>query len=204
MVHSLFVSLPGQMHPDADVLDGDRNRVTLVDSAPDAGGGIKPGYVVDVFRSGRRVNTEHLPTRVWWKTNQLPFDYYTPMGIPCISGRLKDLIERAEPDVHQFAPVDFVKRDGAVIQRHYIFVVGNRIDSIDYDLTRYPIIGGFLNGADPTPDVWFDSRKIAGRSIWIDRHDITCSIYLTDGMAQALKDANLIGVGVAPRGSEIN
>ena len=109
-----------------EALDGDIKAVKLLDDTPDEGG--RPS----ILRGGRPIDPTHVPTRVRWKDRKkLPMGDFDGGPIESVSARAKALIERFEPEMHQFLPVEFVDIDGNFLEHRWFLIVCNRLDTID-------------------------------------------------------------------------
>ena len=217
MVYSLFVN-SGDLYGynvGSEMLDGDRDKVRPIDETPD--GGTAPGNGPLSF--GRHVATEHLPTRMRWKeTEGRPMPDFHESGILNVSERAKALIEKFEPGVHQFVPVEFVDNDYRFLENRYFMFPGNRIDSTDHDGTTYVLIQypkekswvnphmllrkGKANLIPPgfdfalEPKYVFSQSKIHGCHIWVDKH-IDGAILISDELAQEIREEGLTGLKLA-------
>jgi hypothetical protein len=140
--------------PWVEYLDGDYRLVKPVDPTPDG------GRMISGARDGRSVHADHVPTRIALRDahpDRLLLDFeLSAIGLK-ISTAAKDLIERLEPGVHQFFPVEVFaySYDPATWQDVYgnydpvpagthvdrkiadqwFFVICNRLDTMNRDLT---------------------------------------------------------------------
>jgi len=204
MAHFVGYKPTGLYAPVFDVLDGDCSKIENVDMSPD--GGLNAGRFTEgsaAVRSGRKIKPEFVPTRILWESrpNRIS-DFFTPRGIPCISKRLKAIIERFEPDVHQFFPVDVVGKNGDLFAKHYFFIVCNRLDSIDRDSMPYELIGGRWNGAGPLNVLIFNKRQIGGAHVWIDKY-VGDIMLVSNALAGALQKAQLKAFEIGPEMQEV-
>ncbi|PXW67604.1 hypothetical protein C7451_1261 [Blastomonas natatoria] len=128
-------------------------------------------------------------------------DYYTPNAFPCVSSRFKEVVERFEPDVHQFFPVAVVDKAKEKIDERWLWVVCNRIDGVDREHTNlffqnqnlwtssYKEDGEWKRVRDPK--VAFNKQQTEGFHFWRDKHLFGEGIYVSDEGAQALQSENL-------------
>jgi hypothetical protein len=204
----------------SELLDGDLSKVRPVDETPD--GGTQPGNSLLSF--GRHVLTEHLPTRVRWKEDDgRPMPDFEGLYVLNVSERAKALIEQFEPGVHQFVPVDFCDKDNRFLEHRYFLFCGNRIDSLDHDKTtfvlkKYPKSSRWVNPRDllrrgetdlipahidpnATPKFVFSCAQIGGAHMWVDKY-IDGSKWISDELAQAIKDGGFTGVKLGETGAE--
>jgi hypothetical protein len=113
-------------------IEGDFSKVKLVDDTYDGGD-------IPAAGGGRRVRTELVPKRMRWTNGgkrKIP-DFERSGSHIGISERVKLLIERFEPGVHQFVPADYFSGKGELLERRYILYVCNRIDSLDHGKTSF-------------------------------------------------------------------
>ena len=103
---------------------------------------------------------------------------------------MRAVIEQFEPDVHQFFPVDVVGKNGDLLSKHYLFIVCNRLDSIDRESMPYELIGARWNGAGPLNVIIFNRRQIGGAHVWIDKY-VGNNLLVSNALAGALKKAKL-------------
>jgi hypothetical protein len=90
----------------------------------------------DKMRQGYAVNPDTMPKRVLWASGKCELPDILPWF--AVSPRFRDLVERFEPGVHQFIPVDIYKeRTGAPVATYYWFIVCQRIDSVDREHTTF-------------------------------------------------------------------
>ena len=120
---------------------------------------------------GYRVVAETAPKEIIWHDNRhLPDVPIGGGGISVVSERFRDLVERFEPGVHQFIPVDMYKaKADQPIARYYWFVVCKLIDSNHPDHTTwkwdgdYPTKRGkwhFDVYASPPPSLYSTLRRL--------------------------------------------
>ena len=128
-----------------------------------------------------------MPKKYLWANGGKPFPDVLRGFV--VSPRFKDLVERFEPGVHQFVPVEMYRsRDGDPAGTYYWFIVGQRLDSIDREPTTYLWKSP---KDDPEAGPWFDremdkrtfkvipiphaklilsNNKVRGHHIWHDPH----------------------------------
>ena len=148
--------IPGKTlkEPWIEYLDGDYRRVQLVDDKPD-GGCLIAGAV-----SGRPVRPDHMPTKIGLRDAhpQRPILDFEGSAVGLrLSTPAKILIERLEPGVHQFFPVEVFaynydpatwqdiygnydpvpagKHVDRKIADQWFFVICNRLDTMNRELT---------------------------------------------------------------------
>lgn len=81
-------------------------------------------------RQCKRIDPTLLPKRLYLSIDKLPYlDFYEPSragGAYVVSGRLQAMIERHEPSVHQFVPVELIARDGSPLGLPYFFLINQQ------------------------------------------------------------------------------
>jgi hypothetical protein len=204
MAHFIGYKPTGLYRPIFDVLDGDYSKIENIDTSPD--GGLDAGRFTtgsDAARNGRRIKPEFVPTKILWESEPDSIsDYFTPRTVPCVSERMKAIIEQFEPDVHQFFPVDVVGKNGDLFAKHYLFIVCNRLDSVDRKNMPYELIGGRWNGTGPLNVIIFNRRQIGGAHVWIDKH-VGNTILVSSALAAALKKTKLTALEIGPEMQEV-
>jgi uncharacterized protein DUF1629 len=204
MAHFLGYKPTGLYRPSFDVLDGDYSKIQNIDMSPD--GGLHAGPFTtgsEAARSGRKIKSEFVPTKILWESrpNRIS-DHFTPQGMPCVSERMKAIIEQFEPDVHQFFPVDVIGKNGDLLAKHHLFIVCNRLDSIDRKSMPYELIGGRWNGAGPLGVIIFNRRQIGGAHVWIDKY-VGDGLLVSNALAGELKKAKLTALEIGPEMQEV-
>jgi hypothetical protein len=200
-----------------DQLDGDFSKVRLVDYTRDG------GMLNNTLGSGRPVETEFMPTRMRWDEAAGPIPDFDMSLALNISERAKALIERFEPEVHQFIPVDYLRSDEKLLEKRWFLVVCHRIDSTDHDLTTFAMIehrnddGSLWNkhwrsvyalvangqfekipphlSRDTESKLVFGNKKIGSRKLWMDMYLLSRKgPFMSDDLADAIVSAGLTGI----------
>ncbi|MEO1397792.1 MAG: DUF1629 domain-containing protein [Pseudomonadota bacterium] len=120
-----------------------------------------------------------------------------------VSARFKDVFRSVEPKAHYFQPVDLTMLDGTQFPRGYFALgVEGRVEAIDVansDVKEKHFDGKFLYYAAKSgePFIQWQSEKIAGHHLWIDRH-FPSHGFISDEMYKALKRAGIKGLSVVP------
>jgi hypothetical protein len=176
-----------------EYLDGDPHQVTLIDMSPEPGLSIAASKAHQ-FKLGRAVHSENVPTMLRWdsKIERLG-DFEQPAGFPCISPKMKSVIEQFEPDVHQFFPLKVVNKAGDEIAQRWLWVVCNRIDSVDREHTSLFLKHGLTWRADGVekPKLVFNQTQIGSCHFWRDKHLDDGNLLCSDEAGAALQAANL-------------
>lgn len=213
MVYWLGKKHLGPHRVDFDNLDGDPQKIEVVDTTQDDGRFLGKG--LDALTSGRAIKSDFVPTRLQWRgmPKYLP-DYHTPYGLLSVSDAFKQIVERVEPGVHQFFPVEYIDKRGQHLQHRWFMNVCNRIDSTDHEATKatgYVLHLGRawareqdLPGADrekwrgvkTSVNLVFSPDKIHNVHLWFDKHT-KYGPFVSDELAEALEAADLKGVVLA-------
>lgn len=151
-------------------IDGDFGKVTLVDPSQDDGLPITKGYT---FNSGRPVDGTHMPTRLKRRgpKHQPVLDVDGGYGgALLVSDAFKSLLEELEPGVHQFFPMT-IEQGGKVLGNVYLFVICNRLDTIDRERTvpSPPPGRPYRPHRDGTDNLVFSRQAIGDHHAWIDK-----------------------------------
>ena len=127
---------------------------------------------------GLRIRTDNVPTRV--KLDVMPetlLDIWMFNSHWLLAEEVKLLIERLEPDTHQFFPIDvYPPDDGPALTRRYMINICNRLDSVDHDAT--PLV--WSERPDGTPafckvdyysygEIAIRVGVVAGHHLWRDK-----------------------------------
>lgn len=166
---------------------------------------------------GFPLNPDTLPKRVRWQGAQKRTPDILPWFV--VSERFRELVEKLEPETHQFVPVE-VWRDkkGDRVEQYYWFNVCQRLDSVNRQNTTYmweasgkSETEGFWTDAlldtktfqftsIPDAKLVFDTRKIHGHHIWCDPHILTFGERLcSDSFAKAAERAAIVGLVCSER-----
>lgn len=141
-----------------------------------------------------------------------PYTRTLQTAAPTIA-RFRDLVERFEPDVHQFVPVNMYesKKDEIPFDKFYWFVVCSLIDSLDREHTTLTYEGnydaflddGFRKGqwyfdvsAIPKQRPVYSLSTIGDRHLWRDPYYNRDYVKCSDSFGNAMMDADLTGFGL--------
>ena len=144
---------------------------------------------------GRAVKTEHIPTRV---VRQDPKKFIPDVdwgvGMFFVNDKFKDVVERLEPGVHQFVPMEMLWPDGTLAQKMYFFHVCNRLDTVDRELSTVKLS---KTGRvwEPKGEMIFNLDQIGDHHIWVDQHTYAPGgFFISDVMRDALEEAGVTGI----------
>ena len=106
-----------------------------------------------------------MPTRLRRKGNEeFPFyEVFEAWGKGLlVTEKFKQIVERFEPDVHQFLPVD-IEQGGKVIAKRYFFYICNRLDTLAKDASIPPVGEDerYMPVHDGNDKKIFDTKKLA-------------------------------------------
>jgi hypothetical protein len=192
MVHYLGYTPPFDRMSANENLDGDPLKVTLRDEATEPLLRLAKG--INALQAGLAVREEFLPKVIQitsGKRTVTDFDGYN--GLICVSPKMKSVIEQFEPDVHQFLLVKLVNRKKEFLADHWIWVVCNRIDSVDREHTNLFLKHGLTWRADGVekPKLVFNQTQIGSCHFWRDKHLDDGNLLCSDEAGAALQVANL-------------
>ena len=201
----------------AEILDGRWDEVRP-EVLPDAGLRFEP-TLGNAPRLGVRIESTHVPTRMRWDAPaEVTIPDFEGSYFLNVSERARRLIESMEPARHQFLPVRYETPAGVPIERRYVFVVCNRIDSVDHARTTMIMWRGIawasvydLRASHPEDIPFgtdlkqpsrlvFSESQIGDRHAWVDPF-LTESPHVSDRLAQAIKEAALTGVALSKQES---
>jgi hypothetical protein len=178
---------PGSRENPLEAIDGDFTKVRPLDETQDGGIRIRAS---NALSCGRRVDGTHMPTRLKRRgpVDQPILDVDMGYGGSLlVSDRFKDIVERFEPDTHQFFPMTIEQR-GKLLGRVSLFVIGNRLDTIHRDPNEPD-----ARGPDGGERRVFDRQKIGDHHAWYEQFAV--GRYASDALFEALQAANLSGLG---------
>lgn len=147
-------------------LDGDVDKIQPADLTRDVGVRIRANYVY----AGRPYETDHVPTRIELEgPKRMITGVYSGYGL-FVDEKFKLAVEKLEPKVHQFFPIEFVWRDGSHAADRYWFVPCNRLDSVDREKTTFEFRGLWDIFGGPDKQLVFSRSRIGSHHVWIDKY----------------------------------
>ena len=215
MVHGLYVVPTVDYSIGSTPLDGNIDKVRVADKTPDG------GTIFGAFESGRAVDATLMPTKMRWGGGKVKIPDFDHSPCLNVSERAKALIEKFEPNVHQFIPVEYYYGDSDIKERRYFFICCNRIDSLDHVKTTLVLRPSLQPGADrkywvPIQDLVrngeqhlipshltpktnskfvFSLAKIGKMHLWCDKFMLVRGgPWLSDALADAFVEAGLTGI----------
>lgn len=201
--------------PHVEFLDGREDQIRLADETPEIGLSAKK---IDAKKNvsyllGRPVLLQNVPTKLAWMSKASPDDYFTAHSFPCVSDRFRKIIEHLEPSVHQFFPLEVVDRRNERVADYWLWVVCQRIDSLDRTETTMVLYNNsvWLTPEDAYADqvdaekyknikskIVFNSSQIAGRHFWRDSFLIQ-GLWCSGAAAELIQEAGLVGIELVPK-----
>lgn len=201
--------------PRVQSIDARESQIRLVDETPEPG---LSAVTIDAEKKrsyllGRPIRPENVPTKLSWSGKGGPGDYFTTHAFPCVSQEFREIIERLEPNVHQFFPVEVLNRRGERIKECWLWVVCQRIDSVDRAKTTMvlhnesiwiPAHMAYKNEADAEkyknikPVIVFNSSQVGDRHFWRDSFLIQ-GLWCSSDAAKAIEEAGLVGIELIPK-----
>ncbi|WP_157738637.1 imm11 family protein [Labrenzia sp. VG12] len=113
-----------------------------------------------------------------------------------VSDAFKDIIERHEPGVHQFFPVELVYKDGSFARQMYFFNICTRLDGMDREQATAQLIKGIA--FEPrTGEFVFSLKQIGDAHAWVDKH-VIYGTFLSSTVVDEMKQEGLTGTAFNP------
>lgn len=197
---------------DFDILDGDSSKVEAVEDGFEwhEGGdfALHPdGLLVDrrivAIAQGVQMHPTHLPTKLRWNGQGSINDYEYTWNTPIVSHKVRSIIERFEPDRHQFEPVAFLRRDGSLIAEYYWFFPLTRLDSMDRAKTTHELINdGRVWKFVPGKEFVVSLAKVKGHYVWRDPRVGGGYVFISQMLKDAMVKANVSGTRFLPYATE--
>ena len=181
-----------------EALDGDEDLLeteVILDGTPERLRALPP-----VKGSwGLRIKPDHVATRLkrGGGAPMQEWDFGHLHGSPLVTERLKALIERFEPGVHQFWPMPVEDEAGERAAMRYWLTVCNRIDAFDKERSVPPVTGllyiGFgREGSRPV----LRSEVIGNCHLWRDVYCNRPYPFVSDVLADAMIAEAMTGADI--------
>jgi hypothetical protein len=169
---------------------------------------------VSAREQGYWIKPETMPKQYLWANGAKPLPDILPGFV--VSPRFKELVEKFEPNVHQFVPVEVYKqRKGEPVATYYWFIVGQRLDSVDRGLTTYAWQDGERGlwvdelvdtktwefTRIPNARLVYSDAQIGSSHIWHDPHVIGGDRLCSSALAEAILSSGMTGVAATQRES---
>jgi Immunity protein family (Imm11) len=191
----------------AEALDGDLEKVELVDASPDGGLNLHDHYR---FTSGRAVKPEFMPKRMKWPDHHWIADFEGGYLLT-ISQRAKQRIEPFEPGTHQYLPVEFYDSAGIFLEMRCFLIGCNRLDGMDRSHAMMIFDRGLWRPARDLRDrpeaippgfdvtapakLVFNKAQIGRAHLWSEKHLVSGHGYwISDELGEALCASGYTGL----------
>ncbi|MFT3987513.1 imm11 family protein [Aestuariivirga sp.] len=176
-------------------LDGDYSKVTTLD--PDMAKRPPPdsGLFFSYNRaSGFAIDSTYLSKRLQKNGPRRAVPDVTMAKLLLVSEAFKEVIERFDPGLHQFFPVDVLWEDGQLAARQYFFNVCTRLDTVDRTATtaRFEHIWRTWEAG---AKLVFNLAAIGPHHVWCDKF-LSANPFVSDALGQALIERNFSGLGL--------
>jgi hypothetical protein len=207
MAYALGTQPEHGYYVNAEALDGDLEKVELVDASPDGGMNLRDHYR---FTSGRAVKSELMPKRMEWHDHHWIPDFEGGYLLT-VSQRAKQLIESFEPGTHQYLPAKFYDSANNFLEMRYFLIACNRLDGMDrshammiFDRGCWRPASDFRDrpedipsGFDPTAPakLVFNKAQIGRAHLWSEKHLLAGHGYwISDELGEALCASGYTGL----------
>ncbi len=157
---------------------------------------------------GFRVKEDHIPQKIQWvdRSSKRAIPDVIQFGYVAISERFKDLIEKFEPGVHQFFPVEMYRnKKEPPVATYYWINVCNRVFGVNREKTTYERHGDpnghgmWLPTDDPDSKLVFNSDIVRPFTLWIEPEVGNPSFYCSEAFGLAAMEGGFKGLGLFPR-----
>ncbi|MEJ2020381.1 MAG: hypothetical protein P8X51_19625, partial [Maritimibacter sp.] len=125
---------------------------------------------------------------------------HLPNRLVAVDEALKTIIERLEPDLHQFWPIRIIMPNGDTYpETYYGLRIGQRLDSFDPDASDEGVwdvsIGGIYQVYLPRKKYYeglaLSAEKIGKAHLWREVKLVTPDLYFSDALMAEIKKAGL-------------
>lgn len=202
-----IVYRPPTKYPNFRFTDGDTRAVRLAEPDPEFAKIVQEGQ--HAFGYGFPIGPEGVPSNAAWGAREALYDFLTLSGATIISGKLKDLVEAIEPDVHQYFPLKVSRKNGTPIGFLWIWIVCSRIDSVDRKITTWILKNNFMwmtpqhfkdSELPPGYDrslplrMAFNAEQSRGYHFWRDKYVGKGRLFCSNEAAAAINSAKMVGL----------
>ena len=186
-----------------DVLDkdfkfsigGSALRVAVIDKTEDGGTGFDLPY-----NKGRAVSVEYFPKKIRKQgpRRSIP-DMELVRGYMVVSQKYKDLVEKFEPGVHQFSPVEvYWNKNEPAVATYYFFNICNRLDTTDKvkstQTWHSSAVASFWRYGKPGETLVFRKGSNGKAVLWADKHILSSPPLCTNAFHDATVVAGCVGI----------
>lgn len=130
-----------------------------------------------------RIEASEVPATLLYRGKNITDFCIIARGVPYInvvSERFRDLIEDLEPDVHNFIPVQIVRRDGSHVEGRFYYMNVRQL-AYTIDIEKSPrgrwkdYNGNFIASIQmmphlPDPDVIYCADRVGNMHLWMERY----------------------------------
>lgn len=171
-------------------LDGDPRKIEYVDRTLDMGDNAT--FETGWMYAGRDVKPKHIPTKMMWSSKKhRPYDVFKQRGLILVSQEFKEIVERFEPDTHQFFPIEVVYKDGFHARQMYFFNICARVDTMSRAHTTAKMLHG-ISWDFTSGEFVFSKDQIGSRKVWIDKHVIH-GLFFSNDIKDEIEKEKLTG-----------
>ncbi|WP_353682751.1 DUF1629 domain-containing protein [Mesorhizobium sp.] len=114
-----------------------------------------------------------------------------------VSGKFREVVEKLEPGLHQFVPVELLWKDGSHAASYFWFYPCNRIDGMDREQTTHEFrekSGLWMNR--PGGSYVVNLQRVGGRNVWIDPRMSGFDLpFVSETFKLAMSEAGVRGIG---------
>lgn len=151
------------------------------------------------LESGEARHPDGVPTRarLTSKSEEVP-DFVQMAGCWAVSGTFRGLVERLEPKVHQFLPVELILGPGRTTPKNYFLLnICQKIDAVipersNVDAVLNEATGNVLLHPGAGPPVWVvDGHAIKGLHLWRGARQLRDQILFSDVLMSAVRSKDL-------------
>lgn len=176
---------------DVEPLDGDWQSVQPIDMSKDGGVRIK----ASCYYQGRRIDGELLPSSFKLSGPKRDLvEVQKHFGAFWVPQNFKEIVEKLEPGVHQFFPIELVWSDGGHAAHRYWFNICNRLDSVDRERTTVEFRNTWYLKGDKSKMLVFNRSQIGSCHVWIDKFIAGNKPFVSEAFKKEMEMAGVTGL----------
>ncbi|TDQ63696.1 hypothetical protein ATL17_1703 [Maritalea mobilis] len=145
---------------------------------------------------GLPVDMSGLPKRVRWGGGkrdlgdlQITADHFL------VSPKLRDVIEKLEPEVHQFQPAEIIwEKDDSHAADFFWFNPCNRVDGIDQTHSTTELNENTGTWRYDGGEFVVNLDQVAGYHVWIDKRASFATVWVSEEFYKATEEAGIKGI----------
>jgi hypothetical protein len=119
-------------------------------------------------------------------------DIYSGYGL-FVDDKFKGVVEKREPNLHQFFPVEFVWKNGSHAAHRYWFVPCTRLDTVDRQKTTFEFRNLWFLDGSKDKDLVFNRSQIGAHHVWIDKFIVMPNPAISEVLKAELDAAGVTG-----------